>query len=145
MGKELEYVSKITKNSCQDQQLFDFVSDFRNLASMLPAEVKDKISVTSETITIQAMQAMSITLSILEKEPYKLLKIGTEGNEMLRIWIQLTQIAPYDTRIRVTLRANVPLIARPMLKKAKLQDFVDNLALALGQIPAYAFSSVNMN
>ena len=145
MGKELEYVSKITKNSCQDQQLFDFVSDFRNLASMLPAEVKDKISVTSETITIQAMQAMSITLSILEKEPYKLLKIGTEGNEMLRIWIQLKQIAPYDTRIRVTLRANVPLIARPMLKKAKLQDFVDNLALALGQIPAYAFSSVNMN
>ena len=145
MGKDFEYVSKITKNSCQDQQLFDFVSDFRNLASMLPAEVKDKISVTSETITIQAMQAMSITLSILEKEPYKLLKIGTEGNEMLRIWIQLKQIAPYDTRIRVTLRANVPLIARPMLKKAKLQDFVDNLALALGQIPAYAFSAVNMN
>ncbi|MBO4777903.1 MAG: hypothetical protein J5588_05350 [Bacteroidales bacterium] len=145
MGKELEYVSKIAKNSCQDQQLFDFVSDFRNLASMLPVEVKDKVSVTSETITIQAMQAMSITLSILEKEPYKLLKIGTEGNEMFRIWIQLKQIAPYDTRIRVTLRANVPLIARPMLKKAKLQDFVDNLALALGQIPAYAFSSVNMN
>ncbi len=145
MGKDFEYVSKITKNSCQDQQLFNFVSDFRNLASMLPAEVKDKVSVTSETITIQAMQAMSITLSILEKEPYKLLKIGTEGNEMFRIWIQLKQIAPYDTRIRVTLRANVPLIARPMLKKAKLQDFVDNLALALGQIPAYAFSSVNMN
>ena len=145
MGKDFEYVSKITKNSCQDQQLFYFVSDFRNLASMLPAEVKDKVSVTSETITIQAMQAMSITLSILEKEPYKLLKIGTEGNEMFRIWIQLKQIAPYDTRIRVTLRANVPLIARPMLKKAKLQDFVDNLALALGQIPAYAFSAVNMN
>ncbi|MBQ4215415.1 MAG: hypothetical protein II663_03970 [Bacteroidales bacterium] len=145
MGKDFEYVSKITKNSCQDQQLFNFVSDFRNLASMLPAEVKDKVSVTSETITIQAMQAMSITLSILEKEPYKLLKIGTEGNEMFRIWIQLKQIAPYDTRIRVTLRANVPLITRPMLKKAKLQDFVDNLALALGQIPAYAFSAVNMN
>ena len=145
MGKDFEYVSKIKKNSCQDQQLFNFVSDFRNLASMLPAEVKDKVSVTSETITIQAMQAMSITLSILEKEPYKLLKIGTEGNEMFRIWIQLKQIAPYDTRIRVTLRANVPLITRPMLKKAKLQDFVDNLALALGQIPAYAFSAVNMN
>ncbi|MBP5722446.1 MAG: hypothetical protein J6X18_02540 [Bacteroidales bacterium] len=145
MGKDFEYVSKITKNSSQDQQLFNFVSDFRNLASMLPAEVKDKVSVTSETITIQAMQAMSITLSILEKEPYKLLKIGTEGNEMFRIWIQLKQIAPYDTRIRVTLRANVPLITRPMLKKAKLQDFVDNLALALGQIPAYAFSAVNMN
>ena len=142
MGKELEYVSIITKNTCQDQQLFDFVSDFRNLGTMLPAEVKDKVSVTSETITIQAM---SLTLSILEKEPYKTLKIGTEGNDMFRIWIQLKQIAPYDTRIRVTLRANVPLIARPMLKKVKLQEFVDNLALALGQIPAYAFNASNMN
>ena len=145
MGKDLEYVSKITKNSCQDQQLFDFVSDFRNLGTLLPAEVKDKVSITSETLTIQAMQSMSITLSILEKEPYKTLKIGTEGNDMFRIWIQLKQIAPYDTRIRVTLRANVPLLARPMLKKAKLQEFVDNLALALGQIPAYAFSTANMN
>ncbi|MBR5434435.1 MAG: hypothetical protein IK117_08355 [Bacteroidales bacterium] len=145
MGQALEYVSKIAKNSCQDQQLFDFVSDFRNLATMLPAEVKDKVSVTSETLTIQAMQSMSFTLSILEKEPYKTLKIGTAGNEMFRLWIQLKQIAPYDTRIRVTLRANIPLIARPMLKKAKLQDFVDNLALALGQIPAYAFSAANMN
>ena len=138
-GQHKEY------NSCQDQQLFDFVSDFRNLGTLLPAEVKDKVSITSETLTIQAMQSMSITLSILEKEPYKTLKIGTEGNDMFRIWIQLKQIAPYDTRIRVTLRANVPLLARPMLKKAKLQEFVDNLALALGQIPAYAFSTANMN
>lgn len=145
MGKDLEFVSKITKNSCQDQQLFDFISDFRNLFQMLPTEVKDKVSVTENTITIQAMASMSITLSLLEKEPYKLVKIGTEGNEMFRLWIQLKQVAPYDTRIRVTFHANVPLIARPMMKKDKLQEFVDGLALALSQIPAMAFNKNSQN
>ncbi len=145
MGKELEFVSKITKNSCEDSQLFSFISDFRNIASMLPAEAKDKISVTNDTITIQAMAGMSITLSVLDKEPYKLLKIGTAGNDMFCIWIQLKQVAPYDTRIRITMRANVPLVARPMIKKDKMQDLVDNLALALSQIPAYAMQGNNFN
>ncbi|MCQ2958580.1 MAG: hypothetical protein MJ198_00120 [Bacteroidales bacterium] len=137
MGKELEFVSKITKNPCQDFQLFNFISDFRNIATMFPPEVKEKISVTEDTITINAMAGMSITLSVLDKEPSKLLKLGTAGNEMFCIWIQLKQVAPYDTRIRITLRANVPLIARPMIKKDKMQELVDNLAFALSQIPAY--------
>lgn len=145
MGKELEFVSKITKNSCEDSQLFSFISDFRNIASMLPAEAKDKISVTDDTITIQAMASMSVTLSVLDKEPYKLLKIGTAGNDMFCIWIQLKQVAPYDTRIRITMRANVPLIARPMIKKDKMQELVDNLAFALSQIPAYAMQGNNFN
>lgn len=145
MGKELEFVSKITKNACQDQQLFDFISDFRNLSALLPNDIKEKVSITESTITIQAMAAMSLTLSILEKDPYKTLKIGTAGSEMFRLWIQLKQVAPYDTRIRITLRADIPLMARPMLKKQKLQDFVDNLATALAQIPASTFNGNNFN
>ena len=145
MGKELEFVSKITKNACEDKQLFDFISDFRNLSAMIPADVKDKVSATENSITIQAMASMSITLSVLGKEPYKTIKIGTEGSEMFRIWIQLKQVAPYDTRIRITLRADVPLIARPMMKKDKLQELVDNLAIAISQIPAYAFQGNNFN
>ncbi len=145
MAKELEFVSKITKNACEDSQLYDFLSDFRNLEAMLPAEARDKVSVSQENITIQAMGSMSITLSVLEKEPYKLVKLGTAGNDMFCLWIQLKQVAPYDTRIRITLRMNVPLIARPMIKKDKMQEFVDNLALALSQIPTMAFNKNNMN
>lgn len=145
MAKELEFVSKITKNACEDSQLYEFLCDFRNLEAMLPAEAREKVTVSQDTITIQAMGSMSITLSVLEKEPYKLVKLGTAGNDMFCLWIQLKQVAPYDTRIRITLRMNVPLIARPMIKKDKMQEFVDNLALALSQIPTMAFNKNNMN
>lgn len=140
MAKEIECVSKITKNACQDSELYDFLSDFRNLATLLPEEAKEKLSFDQESISIQAAAGMSITLSLLEKEPYKLLKLGTPEKEMFRLWVQLKQVAAYDTRIRITLRADVPLMLRPMIKKDKLQEFVDNLALALSQIPSYVLN-----
>ena len=145
MAKEQEYVSAITKNPCQDSQLFDFVSDFRNIASILPAEAKEKATFTQDSIIVQAMAGMSVTFKILEQEPSNLIKLGTEQNDMFRLWIQLKQVAPYDTRIRVTLRTNVPLVARAMLKKEKLQSLVDGLAQALGQIPVYAFQGNKFN
>ena len=145
MAKEQEYVSAITKNPCQDSQLFDFVSDFRNIASILPAEAKEKATFTQDSIIVQAMAGMSVTFKILEQEPNKLIKLGTEQNDMFRLWIQLKQVAPYDTRIRITLRTNVPLVARAMLKKEKLQSLVDGLAQALGQIPVYAFQGNKFN
>lgn len=135
MAKELEFVSQITKNACEDFQLFEFISNLQNFEQMLPPEAKEKVTFSEDSITIQAMGSMSITLSILEKEPNKTLKIGTQGNEMIRLWIQLKQVAPYDTRIRVTLKANIPLIARPMIKKDQLQQVVDNLAIALSCLP----------
>lgn len=135
MAKELEFVSQITKNACDDFQLFEFISNLQNFEQMLPPEAKEKVTFSEDSITIQAMGSMSITLSILEKEPNKTLKIGTQGNEMIRLWIQLKQVAPYDTRIRVTLKANIPLIARPMIKKDQLQQVVDNLAIALSCLP----------
>lgn len=135
MAKELEFISQITKNTCEDFQLFEFITNLRNFEQMLPPEAREKVTITEDTITIQAMGSMSITLSILDKEPYKTLKIGTQGNEMFRLWIQLKQVAPYDTRIRVTLKANIPLIARPMIKKDQLQQLVDNVAFALGSLP----------
>ena len=145
MGKEQEYVSAITKNPCQDSQLFDFVSDFRNIASILPADAKEKATFTQDSIIVQAMAGMGVTFKILEQERNKLIKLGTEQNDMFRLWIQLKQVAPYDTRIRVTLRTNVPLVARAMLKKEKLQSLVDGLAQALGQIPVYAFQGNKFN
>ncbi len=135
MAKELEFVSQITKNTCEDFQLFGFITNLQNFEQLLPPEAKEKITLSEDSITIHAMGSMSVTLSILEKEPYKTLKIGTQGNEMFRIWIQLKQVAPYDTRIRVTLKANIPLIARPMIKKDQLQQLVDSIALALGSLP----------
>jgi carbon monoxide dehydrogenase subunit G len=144
MSKESKFVSKVTKNNCLDSQLYAFISDFRNIAAMIPAEYRDKVSCTQHAITMEVMKGMNFTLSIVEEEPYKLIKLGAEGTRDFSIWIQLKQVAPYDTRIRITLEAEIPMVAK-MFAKNKLQVFVDSFAEALSQIPVYAFQGNNLN
>lgn len=136
--------SKVTKNACQDEQLFNFVSDFRNLATLFPPEYRDKIEFSEHSITIEAMKGMFVSFSILEQEPYKLLKLGVETGRDFFIWIQLKQVAAYDTRIRITMHAEIPKVAGIFAKK-KLQVFVDSFAETLAQIPVYAFQAHNLN
>ncbi|HRS19759.1 MAG TPA: hypothetical protein P5243_09665, partial [Bacteroidales bacterium] len=136
--------SKITKNNCMDSQLYSFISDFRNFEAMVPSEHRNKANFSQHSVTIEVMQGMNITLQIIEEEPYKLIKLGSEQNKEFCIWIQLKQVAPYDTRIRITLHADIPLMAK-MFAKNKLQVFVDGFAEALAQIPVYAFQGNNLN
>lgn len=136
--------SIVTKNSCMDVQLYSFISDFRNLTALIPPDAREKISFTKDTFTVEAMQGIHITFSILELEPYKLIKLGAEQSKEFCIWVQLKQVAPYDTRIRITLHADIPKIAS-LFSKKKLQTFVDTFAEALSKIPVYAFQTNNMN
>ncbi|MFW5851431.1 MAG: hypothetical protein ACOCWB_04335 [Bacteroidota bacterium] len=137
-------VSKISKNACLDSQLYNFITDFRNIGLMLPPDMQEKVSYTESSISIEAMAGMNVTLIILEQEPHSLVKLGAEGSEELTIWIQLKQVAPYDTRIRVTIHARIPAIAK-FIGKKKLQTFADGFADALAQIPTIAFQSYNFN
>jgi len=111
---------------------------------MVPSEHRNKANFSQHSVTIEVMQGMNITLQIIEEEPYKLIKLGSEQNKEFCIWIQLKQVAPYDTRIRITLHADIPLMAK-MFAKNKLQVFVDGFAEALAQIPVYAFQGNNLN
>jgi len=144
MAKETKIESKVTKNPCIDSQLYTFITDFRNIGLMMPPEMKDKATFTKDTITFQAGAGMQITMHIVEQIPNSLVKLGAEGAKELTIWIQLKQVAPYDTRIRVTLHINLPMIAK-MLSKKKLQTFVDGFADALAQIPTIAFQANTFN
>ncbi|HPH16044.1 MAG TPA: hypothetical protein PK029_02650, partial [Bacteroidales bacterium] len=94
MAKPLEIVSKITKNNCMDSQLYAFVSDFRNFAAMVPEEHRDKAQFSEHSVTIQVMQGIQVSLQIIEEEPYKLIKLGSEQSKEFSIWIQLKQVAP---------------------------------------------------
>ncbi|MFO7868430.1 MAG: hypothetical protein R6U95_03925 [Bacteroidales bacterium] len=127
-----------------DNQLYNFITDFRNIGLMLPPEMKDKVSFSKTSLSIEAMAGMNVTLLLVEQEPYSLIKLGAEGSEDLTIWIQLKQVAAYDTRIRVTIHAKIPAVAK-FIGKKKIQTFADSFADALAQIPTIAFQAHNLN
>lgn len=131
---KVEIVSKIGKSNALDSQLYGFLSDFNNIAQMLPPEYKDKMQCTTDTCTIEAQKGVAIDLLIIEKEAHKLIKLGAQAGKEFYIWIQLKQAAPYDTRIRITLKAEMNLVMKTLSKK-KMQQFVDGFVDGLCQIP----------
>ncbi|MBQ4010748.1 MAG: hypothetical protein IIU38_05910 [Bacteroidaceae bacterium] len=133
--KPLEAVSKVVKIGNSDQRIFVFWSDLRNIPRMIPPNADAQVNATEDSCTVTA-KGMTFVVKILEKEEYKLIKLGTEeGTKMgFTAWLQLKSLSEYETAARITIHADVPLLMRPMLK-GKLTEGINRLADALKMIP----------
>ena len=76
-----------------------------------------------------------IAIAIVEKEEYKLIKFGAESLPIpLNMWIQLKQVADMDTRIRITIKTDMPAMFKMMFDK-KMQQGLDQAIDMLCQVP----------
>jgi carbon monoxide dehydrogenase subunit G len=75
---------------------------------------------------------MTLRLRIVEREVNKTIKIqGDESGPMdFTFWLQLKEVAPYDTRMRIVLHAELNMMMRMMIGK-KLQGAIDQMAEAI--------------
>lgn len=132
---ELESVSKIVKIQNSDNRMFRFLSDMRNFTSLVPPNAVENLNVCEDYCTF-TVKGQNVEIHILDKEEFKTIKFGTqEGTPMgFKMWIQLKSLSAYETAARITVRADVPLIMKPMIK-GKLAEGVDKLADGLRMLP----------
>ena len=133
--KDIEATSKIVKINNSDQRIFAFWSDLRNVSRILPPHEDVKVEASENSCIITA-KGQTVEVKILEKEEYKLIKLGTEEDAKIGLtaWIQLKSLSAYETAARITVHANIPLLLRPILK-GKITDGIDKLADAFKMIP----------
>ncbi len=128
--------SRIGKIEHCDERIYGFLSDFDNYKQLIPEErVKNFIS-EGDTCSFSVEGLGKAGLRIIEKEPYKLIKIVSESGTPVSfsLWIQLKGMADYDTRVKITLEPNVNKLMMGMVKKP-LQSFVDTIMDNLEKIP----------
>lgn len=68
----------------------------------------------------------------------RMVKFGAENSPVdINFWIQLVEKSPVDTRVRLTLGAEVPFMFKMMLSKyeSKIQEGLDRGAEMLAQFP----------
>ena len=79
--------------------------------------------------------AQKITIAIVDRIENDTIKFGAEGIPMdANFWIQLKELSPVDTRIKLTVKADIPFMFKVMVEK-KLQTGLDQAADALAQFP----------
>lgn len=142
-------ISEVKQIQNSTSRVYDFLSDFTKLGMLIDAaknmagDQADKMSEKIENVET-TQDACSFTvkgfgdsgLRIVEKEENKMIKIEGEGRLPfpVTLWIQLIEKGVYDTRIRVTLHAEMNMMYKMMLK-GKLKKGVDQLADGLTKIP----------
>lgn len=134
---ELEVISKIGKSGCLPEPLFLFMGNFDNFQKLLSPEQSDKFESYGDSCIIKLNAFAKLNLQIISKEENKLIKIGTSAyGKSMSIWIQLNNVGPYDTRIRIIIRSKTNLLLRWMMKK-QLKKFIDNFVDAICAVPPH--------
>ena len=150
----MRVVSDIQKIDSAIADVFAFFSDFTKIGRLadiarqagagqqVPAEVADKIEevrTTTDTCTLVVKGIGEMGLKIVERQEPTLVKMEGDGRMPFEVhlWVQLLSNGPYDTRMRLTLEADMNMMLKMMLK-GKLEKGINQAAEALAKIP-YAY------
>lgn len=135
------YESNIVHVQASAQQIFDKLSNLENLQPLLnnlPPEATEKvkdIAVTADSCRFTIDNFGQMGFKIIEKEPYKTIKFSGDDTPVeVFMWIQLVEKEAYDTKMKVTLKADIPFMLK-MMVGSKLKDGVNQIATILSKIP----------
>lgn len=136
---ESKYESKITSAPCTAEQIYRVLSNMQNLErvrDMIPKDKVQEMDIEPDRVRIKVDGlAQKITIAIVDRIENDTIKFGAEGVPMdANFWIQLKQLSPVDTRIKLTVKADIPMMFKLMIG-SKLQDGLNQAADMLAQFP----------
>lgn len=136
---ESKYESKITSAPCSASQIYRVLSNLENLERVrqfIPQDKVQEMEISADRVRLKVDGlAQKITIAIVDRIENDTVKFGAEGVPMdANFWIQLKEVSPTDTRIKLTVKADIPFMFKMMVDK-KLQQGLDQAADMLAQFP----------
>lgn len=142
------YVSEIKTVNNNQEIIFNYLSNFENLSKYINDGVLEKMAEQVPQIKISNFESDadscrfdisgfgSAEIRIIEREPFKNIKISSEGSLPVSIvfWIQLLSVSAYETKLRLTLDAEMSMMIKMLVGK-KLEDGIDKMADMLAALP----------
>ena len=135
---EIKYESKIGQIAANDRVVFSVLSNLENInhfRDMIPQDKIKEMEVTPDRIRFKVEGlGQKVAIIIVDREEYKTIKYGAESLPIpFNVWIQLKQMSELDTRIRVTIKTDMPAMFKMMFEK-KIQQGLDQAIDMLCQI-----------
>ena len=128
------YESKQKQLFKPQAEVYKMMSDLTQLekyAAALPEEHKEKIkdiAFTEDSVSFKVDMLGEVVVRIVDREEPKMLKFGADNFPIqFNFWIQLVGVAEYDTRMKLTLKADIPFMLKPMIGN-KLDEGIERMA-----------------
>ena len=136
---DIKYESKIGQICANDQKVFAVLSNLENInyfRDLIPQDKVKELEISPDKIRMKVEGlGQKIAIAIVEKEEFKAIKFGAESLPIpLNMWIQLKQMGEQDTRIKITIKTDLPVMFKMMFDK-KMQQGLDQAIDLLCQVP----------
>ena len=128
-----EYTSKQHRILRPAEQIYALISRFDHLTPAVADRVEEW-QATEDTCSFKA-KGFTVKLRIAEREAPKTVKIvGDDGGVPMdfSFWLQLKEVAPDDTRMRLVLHVDLNMMMRMMIG-SKIQGAIDQVAEAVSK------------
>jgi carbon monoxide dehydrogenase subunit G len=133
-----EFTSEIKQLPYSEVTIFEVLSDLNNLEKVKTQIPQDKVqdfSFDRDSCTLKVNPVGHVRFSIVEREPNKTIKFKADQSPVeVYLWIQLKEVNPQDTRMKLTVKANLNPFLKPMLS-GPLQKGIDKIADVLAAVP----------
>ena len=133
-----EFVSDIKKIPYSDKIVFDVLSDLSKLEQMkgkLPTDKITDFTCDQDSCSFSVAPVGQVTFVVEDREPNKTIKFKSEQLPFeVNVWVQLVSKADNDTRMKITLRADLNPFIKPMVSKP-MKEGVDKIAEVIASLP----------
>lgn len=125
------YESPIKSIPARAETIYTKLSDMTGLRPALEKfsdeRIKDlRIEPDSVHFTVENFGEMG--LKMVNAEPFKTLKYEGDGSPIpFNFWVQLVEVSETDTRMKLTLKADIPMMLRPVIG-SKIEDAMKAIA-----------------
>jgi hypothetical protein len=133
-----EFSSDIKTIPSGNQIVYETLADFNNLEKIKnripPGKIED-FTFDSDSCSFSISPAGKIRFSIVDREPLKTIKLAADQSPIaFNMWIQLKETGEHETKMKLTIRADLNPFVKPMISKP-LQEGINQLADILTNIP----------
>ena len=126
------YESDIKTISSNEEVVFNKLSDLniiKELQNKSPETDKIKdLTYDTDSCSFAVEGIGKIGFRIVEREPFKTIKLNSENAPVqLNVWVQLKKIDEDNTAMKLTLKADLPMMIKMMVDK-KLKEGINKVA-----------------
>lgn len=133
-----EFVSDIKTIAHSDDHIFRVLSNLSKLELVkdkIPTDKLHDFTFDSDSCSFRIEPVGALKFVIAERDPNKLVKFRAENLPFeVNFWIQLVPKAEKETKMKVTLRADLNPFLKTMVAKP-IRETMDKISEALTQIP----------
>lgn len=133
-----KYESGVKQIPHPQTAVYNTLSDLNNIERIkdrIPADQVKDLAFDRDSVSVNVAPVGNIKLRIVDRDEPKCIKFETENSPVpFNLWVQLLPVTDTTCKMRVTVKADIPLFLKPMLGN-KLQDGVDKIADALAMLP----------